>query len=98
MAPAPATSTSFPRWVPVYVKVATPLSFVVPCWVKGFAPVTTRFTNTDRMGVPFFAVSPGNEVQFTQSFESCVWDGKDFAAVVVRLRELLDAERGGERG
>ena len=46
----------------------------------------------DKQGVPFYAVSPGNEVQFTQSFESCVWDGKDFAAIVVMLRAMLDAE------
>lgn len=49
----------------------------------------------DRQGVPFYAVSPGNEVQFSQSFESCVWDGKDFAAIVVMLRETLDAEGYG---
>jgi glucuronoarabinoxylan endo-1,4-beta-xylanase len=46
----------------------------------------------DRQGVPFHAVSPGNEVQFSQTFESCVWDGKDFAEIVVRLREMLDGE------
>lgn len=46
----------------------------------------------DRQGVPFYAVSPGNEVQFSQSFESCVWDGKDFADIVVMLREMLDKE------
>ncbi len=49
----------------------------------------------NRQGVPFYAVSPGNEVQFSQSFESCVWDGKDFAAIVVMLREMLDAEGYG---
>ena len=49
----------------------------------------------DKQGVPFYAVSPGNEVQFSQSFESCVWDGKDFAAIVVTLREMLDAEGYG---
>jgi glucuronoarabinoxylan endo-1,4-beta-xylanase len=46
----------------------------------------------DKQGVPFYAVSPGNEVQFTQSFESCVWNGKDFAQIVIMLREMLDAE------
>jgi glucuronoarabinoxylan endo-1,4-beta-xylanase len=45
----------------------------------------------DKQGVPFYAVSPGNEVQFSQSFESCVWDGRDFAAIVIMLREALDA-------
>jgi O-glycosyl hydrolase len=46
----------------------------------------------DRQGVPFYAVSPGNEVQFAQTFESCVWDGRDFATIVAMLRERLDAE------
>ncbi len=46
----------------------------------------------DKQGVPFYAVSPGNEVQFSQSFESCVWDGEDFATIVAMLRERLDAE------
>jgi len=46
----------------------------------------------DKQGVPFYAVSPGNEVQFSQSFESCVWDGKDFATIVIMLREMLDKE------
>jgi glucuronoarabinoxylan endo-1,4-beta-xylanase len=46
----------------------------------------------DKQGVPFYAVSPGNEVQFSQSFESCVWDGRDFAAIVVMLREMLDSQ------
>lgn len=49
----------------------------------------------EEQGVPFYAVSPGNEVQFSQSFESCVWDGKDFAAIVAMLREMLDAEGCG---
>ncbi|MDI6448511.1 hypothetical protein [Anaerobaca lacustris] len=49
----------------------------------------------EREGVPFYAVSPGNEVQFTQSFESCVWDGKDFATIVAMLRQMLDAEGFG---
>ena len=46
----------------------------------------------DKQGVPFYAVSPGNEVQFTQSFESCVWDGKDYVTIVTMLREMLNAE------
>ena len=46
----------------------------------------------DKQGVPFYAVSVGNEVQFTQSFESCVWDGKDYANIIVMLREILNAE------
>jgi glucuronoarabinoxylan endo-1,4-beta-xylanase len=46
----------------------------------------------NKLGVPFYAVSPGNEVQFTQSFESCVWDGKDYANIIIMLREMLNAE------
>jgi O-glycosyl hydrolase len=46
----------------------------------------------DKLGVPFYAVSPGNEVQFTQSFESCVWDGKDYTTILIMLREMLDTE------
>jgi glucuronoarabinoxylan endo-1,4-beta-xylanase len=49
----------------------------------------------DAQGVPFYAVSPGNEVQFSQTFESCVWDGEDFAAIVVMLRQMLDTEGYG---
>jgi glucuronoarabinoxylan endo-1,4-beta-xylanase len=49
----------------------------------------------DRLGVPFYAVSPGNEVQFTQSFESCVWDAKDYVTILGMLREMLDAEGYG---
>jgi O-glycosyl hydrolase len=49
----------------------------------------------DKLGVPFYAVSPGNEVQFTQSFESCVWDGRDYANIIIMLREMLNAEGYG---
>jgi O-glycosyl hydrolase len=44
----------------------------------------------DMQGVPFYAVSPGNEVQFTQSFESCVWDAKDYVTIITMLREMLN--------
>ena len=44
----------------------------------------------DKQGVPFYAVSPGNEVQFTQSFESCVWDGGDYVTILIMLREMLN--------
>jgi glucuronoarabinoxylan endo-1,4-beta-xylanase len=45
----------------------------------------------DKQGAPFYAVSPGNEVQFSQPFESCVWDAKDYATIVTMLREMLNA-------
>ena len=44
----------------------------------------------DKQGIPFYAVSPGNEVQFTQSFESCVWDGRDYVTILIMLREMLN--------
>jgi len=46
----------------------------------------------DKQGVPFYAVSPGNEIQFTQSFESCVWDGRDYVTIIIMLRQMLNAE------
>ena len=42
-------------------------------------------------GAPLYAVSPSNEPQFTQGFESCVWTAKDLATVTKMLREQLDA-------
>jgi len=50
----------------------------------------------EKLGVPFYAVSLGNEVQFTQSFESCVWDGKDYVTIIIMLREMLDARGYGD--
>ncbi|KAA5542250.1 hypothetical protein FYK55_15730 [Roseiconus nitratireducens] len=44
----------------------------------------------DQAGVPFYAVSPGNEVQFSQSFESCVWDADDYVKILPMLRKHLD--------
>ncbi|MFQ3669816.1 MAG: hypothetical protein SNJ61_13150, partial [Fimbriimonadaceae bacterium] len=40
-------------------------------------------------GVPVYAVSPANEPQFTQTFESCLWTPRDLAAVAgMTAREL----------
>ncbi len=47
-------------------------------------------------GVPFHAVSLGNEVMFTQTFESCVWTAADFATVNGMAREALDAAGCGD--
>jgi O-glycosyl hydrolase len=53
---------------------------VDPKYFKHFCKWMVEYVKYhDRQGVPFYAVSPGNEVQFSQSFESCVWDGRDFA-------------------
>lgn len=69
---------------------------VDPKYFKHFCKWMVEYVKLhEQQGVPFHAVSPGNEVQFTQSFESCVWDGKDFATIVAMLREALDAEGYG---
>ncbi len=46
-------------------------------------------------GAPLYAVSPGNEVQFTQRFESCVWNGEDYARIVGILGRMLEEEGYG---
>lgn len=66
---------------------------VDPKYFKHFCKWMVEYVKLhEQQDVPFYAVSPGNEVQFTQSFESCVWDGADFVAIVVMLRAMLDAE------
>ena len=49
----------------------------------------------DAAGVPFYAISPGNEVAFTQTFESCVWTAEDYATIVAMLGEELEKEGYG---
>lgn len=44
----------------------------------------------DAKGAPLYAVSPGNEVQFSQGFESCVWNGQDYAEIVALLGRMLE--------
>ncbi len=69
---------------------------VDPKYYKHFCKWMVEYVKLhDKLGVPFYAVSPGNEVQFTQSFESCVWDGKDYANIIIMLREMLNAEGYG---
>jgi O-glycosyl hydrolase len=69
---------------------------VDPKYFKHFCKWMVEYVKIhDKLGVPFYAVSPGNEVQFTQSFESCVWDGKDYAHIIIMLREMLNAEGYG---
>ena len=43
-------------------------------------------------GAPLYAVSLGNEVMFTQTFESCVWNARDYARMVRILGETLQEE------
>jgi O-glycosyl hydrolase len=47
-------------------------------------------------GVPLYAISPGNEVMFTQTFESCVWSAADLAEVVGLLGQMLEDEGMGD--
>ncbi|MBN2594156.1 MAG: hypothetical protein JXA81_11665, partial [Sedimentisphaerales bacterium] len=69
---------------------------VDPKYFKHFCKWMVEYVKLhEKLGVPFYAVSPGNEVQFTQSFESCVWDGKDYANIIIMLREMLNAEGYG---
>jgi O-glycosyl hydrolase len=69
---------------------------VDPKYFKHFCKWMAEYVKVhDKLGVPFYAVSPGNEVQFTQSFESCVWDGRDYVTIIIMLRETLDAEGYG---
>ncbi|UCC97865.1 MAG: hypothetical protein JSW66_18715 [Phycisphaerales bacterium] len=66
---------------------------VDPKYFKHFCKWMAEYVKLhDKQGVPFYAVSPGNEVQFTQSFESCVWGGKDYVTILAMLRETLNAE------
>lgn len=41
-------------------------------------------------GAPLDAISPGNEVMFTQWFQSCAWTADDFARIVALLGDELD--------
>jgi O-glycosyl hydrolase len=66
---------------------------VDPKYFKHFCKWMAEYVKIhDKLGVPFYAVSPGNEVQFTQSFESCVWNGEDYITILIMLRDVLDAE------
>ncbi|MGD2175423.1 MAG: hypothetical protein PVJ27_08475, partial [Candidatus Brocadiaceae bacterium] len=49
----------------------------------------------ETMEAPLYAISPGNEVQFTQEFGSCVWTGEDYARIVELLGEMLEREGMG---
>ena len=50
----------------------------------------------EQHGVPFYALSPGNEVMFSQTFESCTWIGEDFATIIAMLGEPLEREGYGD--
>lgn len=44
----------------------------------------------EKEGAPLYAISPGNEVLFTQWFQSCVWTAEDYATITEKLRRALD--------
>lgn len=46
-----------------------------------------------RQGVPLYGVSPANEPQFTQGFESCVWNATDLSTIIAQTRQALDARK-----
>mgnify|MGYP006281889055 FL=1 len=76
-------------------KVAT--NRVDPEYYAHFAKWMVEYMKMHKQaGVPFYAVSPGNEVQFSQSFESCVWSGEDYAKIVGMLGRLKEAEGFGD--
>lgn len=64
-----------------------------PHYVKWMVEYMKMHRDAD---VPFYGVSIGNEVQFSQRFESCVWSGEDYAKVVAMLGKLMEAEGFGD--
>jgi glucuronoarabinoxylan endo-1,4-beta-xylanase len=70
---------------------------VDPKYFKHFAKWMVEYMKWHKAnGVEFYAVSPGNEIQFSQRFESCVWSAADFAKIVGILGEMMDAEGFGD--
>jgi len=70
---------------------------VDPKYFKHFCKWMVEYVKMhEKQGVPFYAVSIGNEVQFTQSFESCVWDGRDYVTIIIMLGKMLKAEGYGD--
>lgn len=44
----------------------------------------------EKEGAGLYAISPGNEVLFTQWFQSCVWTAEDFATILAMLKPALE--------
>ncbi len=61
-----------------------------PHFVKWLVEMALLFKD---QGTPLYAVSPGNEVQFTQWFQSCAWTAEDYAEIIGLLGEALEKER-----
>jgi O-glycosyl hydrolase len=62
----------------------------VAVWLAEFA----RYY--ERAGLPLEAISVANEPQFTQSFESCVWNATDLAEVTARTKRELERRNLGQ--
>jgi glucuronoarabinoxylan endo-1,4-beta-xylanase len=60
-----------------------------PHFVKWMVEMARHY---ESKGVPLYALSPANEPQFTQTFESCVWTPDDLVAIIARLATELEKE------
>ncbi len=44
----------------------------------------------DQRGIPLYALSPGNEIRFTQWYVSCVWTAEDYARMFGLLGDRME--------
>ncbi len=69
---------------------------VSPRYFRHFAKWMVEMVKAhDEMGAPLYAISPCNEPQFTQTFESCVWTAEDLATIIELLGDMLEEEGYG---
>jgi glucuronoarabinoxylan endo-1,4-beta-xylanase len=60
-----------------------------PHFVKWLVEMAKHY---ESQGVPLYAISPANEPQFTQTFESCVWTPGDLVTIIAALAAELQKE------
>lgn len=60
-----------------------------PHFVKWMVEMAKHY---EANGVPIYALSPANEPDFTQTFESCVWSTPDLVTITAMLGEALEKE------
>lgn len=60
-----------------------------PHFVKWLVEMAKHYESN---GVPVYALSPANEPQFTQTFESCVWTPQDLVTIIAMLGAQLEKE------
>lgn len=60
-----------------------------PHFVKWLVEMAKYYAAND---VPLYALSPANEPEFTQTFESCVWTTADLITIIGMLGEQLQKE------